>query len=611
MKKILNFLCAIVLFFGFTAGVHAVDKTITFTSSTTFSNNANIRFDNAGSTYKTAKLGNGTTVMAYCFNHQLEAPLPGSKLTLRSLTANEQSKINSFIYILNNGWNGSTWNRSGNFTNEEKYYITQLTIWGLQGTDGGGIDLSKLNANTTKKTSLKNAAVKFLADAKANSKQEPVTLGLAPTTANLTLSSDKKYYVTSNFKVTGTGYSKYKVTLDGAPTGTDIYVPLNNVTKKSGDTINAGKEFYVRVPVSKVTKDISFTVKVDIAGTVQELYIYEFNKTVQDIGVPVTKTVSLAKSATIKAEVRGGLSVKKVSINAAGEESDLKDVTITVTNSSGAVVAKWNTSSENPKVINNLPLGTYTVHEESAPAGYTKSDDVKVTVKANSVVEVKLQNTKDRKPIYISKQDATTGTELPGAHLVLKDALGNLVEEWTSTNTPHLVSKQLTPGKYVLSETIAPEGYQKTTETVSFIVNNDGGVDTPVIMKNKPVTSVKISKQDITTKKELPGAKLAVKDANGNVVDEWVSTTTPHYLPEDLPAGKYTLIERIAPEGYGLSEEIVEFEITNDGIEKTVVMTNSPIPVTADIPVPLIVVGAVAAVGLALFSMFKVGKQEA
>ena len=130
-------------------------------------------------------------------------------------------------------------------------------------------------------------------------------------------------------------------------------------------------------------------------------------------------------------------------------------------------------------------------------------------------------------------------------------------------------------------------------------------------MKNKPVTSVKISKQDITTKKELPGAKLAVKDANGNVVDEWVSTTTPHYLPEDLPAGKYTLIERIAPEGYGLSEEIVEFEITNDGIEKTVVMTNSPIPVTADIPVPLIVVGAVAAVGLALFSMFKVGKQEA
>ena len=611
MKKIFKFLCTIVLFFGFATGVHAVDKTITFTASKTFSDNNNIRFDNAGSTYKTAKLGNGSTVMAYCFNHQLEAPPVNSKLTLRDLTANEKSKINSFIYILNNGWNGKTWQRSGSFTDEEKYYITQLTIWGLQGLDGGGIDLDTLNANNDKKKTLKNAAISFLKDAKAHSTQEPVALTLQPSTNNLTLSSDGKYYVTSNFKVGGSGYSKYKVTLSGAPTGTDIYVPVNKVSKKSGDTINAGKDFYVRVPASKLTKDISFTVKVDVAGTVQELYVYEFNKTVQDIGVPVTKTVTKSATATVTASLRGALSVKKVSVNAAGQEADLKDVEITVTNSSGTVVAKWNTATENPKVISNLPLGTYTIHEVSAPAGYTKASDIKVSVEPNKTKEIKLVNVKDRKPIYISKTDATTGAELPGATLVLKDALGNKIEEWVSTSTPHLVSKQLTPGKYVLTETIAPEGYQKTTETVTFIVNSDGGVDNKVEMKNKPVTSVKISKQDITTKKELPGAKLVVKDKDGKVVDEWTSTTTPHYLPETLAAGKYKLIETIAPEGYGISEEVIDFEITNDGVEQTVVMYNSPIPVTADIPIPLIIVGAVAAVGLALFSMFKVSKQEA
>ena len=36
--------------------------------------------------------------------------------------------------------------------------------------------------------------------------------------------------------------------------------------------------------------------------------------------------------------------------------------------------------------------------------------------------------------------------------------------------------------------------------------------------KKPTTTKVKISKQDITDKKELPGAKLVIKDANGNVL---------------------------------------------------------------------------------------------
>ena len=897
MRKMLKYLSFILLFlftFASVSSARAVDKTITFTESRYFSNNANITFyPVAGSTYKTAKLGNGTTVMAYCFNHQLEAPPINSKLTLRNLSANENKKINSFIYILNNGWNGKTWNRTEEdknhtFTNDEKYYITQLTIWGLQGTDGGGVDLSTLTENNTRRKAIKNASIRFLRDAKANSSQSPVKMSISPTSSGLTLSSDKKYYVTSTFKVPGSGYSKYSVTLSGAPTGTQIYVPLNNVTKKSGDTINAGKDFYVRIPAANVTSNVSFTIKLKAAGSQQTLVIYEFKGNYQDIGVPVTENKTVTATATVSAKMVGALKVRKVYVNAAKQKLDLKNVVITVTNSSGAVVAKWNTKDQNPKTITNLPLGKYTIKEVSAPAGYVKSKDIQVTVQPNKTEEITLENTKtpnpiyiskqdattgkelpgaklvlknssgtkieewtstttphvvskqltpgkytltetiapegyikttetvtftvdndgnvsgkvvmknkpkskisiskqdittktelpgaklvlknsngsvveewtsgstphviskalaagtytltetiaptgyqvstetikftvdangnvaapvvmynkpkDKTPVYISKQDATTGTELPGAHLVLKDSKGNVVEEWdsattphlvskelsagnytltetiapkgyqlttetvtftvdsegkvakpvvmynkpkenkpvyiskqdattgselagahlvlkdslgttieewTSTNSPHLVSKQLTPGKYTLTETIAPDGYIKTTETVSFTVNSDGGVDKPVVMKNKPATSVKISKQDITTSKELPGAKLTVKNAKGEIIDEWVSTTTPHYLPADLPAGKYTLIETKSPEGYGLSDEIVDFEVLDNGVPQTVVMTNSPIPVTADIPMPLIIAGIVAAVGFAGFSMVKFSKQGA
>ena len=90
---------------------------------------------------------------------------------------------------------------------------------------------------------------------------------------------------------------------------------------------------------------------------------------------------------------------------------------------------------------------------------------------------------------------------------------------------------------------------------------------------------VEISKQDITTKTELPGATLIVKDAAGNEIDRWVSGYTPHYI--ELEVGNYTLTEIQAPSGYDLSYEVVNFTV-NDTKEITrVVMYNSKTPNTA------------------------------
>ena len=61
----------------------------------------------------------------------------------------------------------------------------------------------------------------------------------------------------------------------------------------------------------------------------------------------------------------------------------------------------------------------------------------------------------------------------------------------------------LKPGKYTLTETIAPKGYKLSTETVTFIVNEDGTVSSKVIMYNKPETIVHVPKtgtfKNITT----------------------------------------------------------------------------------------------------------------
>ena len=196
--------------------------------------------------------------------------------------------------------------------------------------------------------------------------------------------------------------------------------------------------------------------------------------------------------------------------------------------------------------------------------------------------------------LEISKTDITNGKELPGAHLVIKDGNGNVVEEWDSTDKPHYVEK-LPIGRYTLVETKPADGYV-TAESIEFEVKDTPEIQT-VEMKDD-VTKVEISKQDITTKKELPGAKLEIRDEDGKTIEKWVSEKKPHYI-EKLKVGKYTLVETTAPNGYEVSEA-VRFEVDDTGEIQHVVMYDtpkSPNPKTGDpfAPGTLIPIAAAAA----------------
>ena len=146
------------------------------------------------------------------------------------------------------------------------------------------------------------------------------------------------------------------------------------------------------------------------------------------------------------------------------------------------------------------------------------------------------------------------------------------MEKWTSTDEPHYI-EMLPIGKYTLHEEKAPDGYV-TAKDVPFEV-----LDTAEIQKvemKDDVTKVEISKTDITTGKELPGAELTILDENGKEVEKWTSTDKPHYI-EKLPVGKYTLREVSAPDGYLVAED-VSFEVTDDAKIHKVEMKDEPKP---------------------------------
>lgn len=243
--------------------------------------------------------------------------------------------------------------------------------------------------------------------------------------------------------------------------------------------------------------------------------------------------------------------------------------------------------------FDKIPYGEYIVREIEAPTGYILSDEsYPVTISEyGEIIEITAVN----KPITveISKQDVY-GNELAGAEMQLENSDGEVVDKWTSDGTNHVVT-ELPAGDYTLKEIAAPDGYVIATD-IKFTVDVYGNVTVenvdstavsengnPLIVMVDDTTKVKISKRDITTDKELAGATLQIIDKDGNVVDEWVSTTEPHFIEAELTAGeKYTLHEAAAPDGYVIAND-VEFTVNSDGTVTKVVMYDEHTP---DLEIP-------------------------
>lgn len=125
-------------------------------------------------------------------------------------------------------------------------------------------------------------------------------------------------------------------------------------------------------------------------------------------------------------------------------------------------------------------------------------------------------------------------------------------------------------GRYRIVEVKAPAGYllDSTPMEVTFTYEGQQIAWQVVDATNTNLrTSVDISKQDITNGKELPGAKLEIRDTDGNLVEGWTSTKTPHTVRGLELEKEYTLTEKRAPDGYAEAENIV-FKLVQEGTEQ-------------------------------------------
>ena len=216
--------------------------------------------------------------------------------------------------------------------------------------------------------------------------------------------------------------------------------------------------------------------------------------------------------------------------------------------------------------IADLPIrAKYYLKEIYAPDGYvraTETQEFTFEYQGDKTTQAVYEFTFEdvQTSVELSKADLTDGKELPGASLQILDSTGTVVEEWISTEEPHMIRGLLVGETYILVETKPADGYT-TAESIEFKVEDTAEVQKHQMLDD--VTKVEISKTDMTDSKEVPGAKLTILDKDGKVVESWVSDKDPHMV-EKLPVGTYTLREEQAPDGYLIAEE-VSFEVKDTG----------------------------------------------
>ena len=238
--------------------------------------------------------------------------------------------------------------------------------------------------------------------------------------------------------------------------------------------------------------------------------------------------------------------------------------------------------------------------------------------------------------VEISKRAITGDDEVPGAELKVctkadytsnKEnctpikTVNNKNVKWISGVAPK-IWRGIVPGDYAIVETIAPSGYSKISTAVEFKLAADGKVTGKTVAKvtsgeesrdivvvKDTLNKVTVSKTDMATTKELPGATISIcravvageidesipeqstetdsdateeskftsdkyvvnKDTgecipvllNDGTRAQWVSTDKPKEIV-GLPAGLYYLVEKISPAKYSTAESLL-FRMNDDG----------------------------------------------
>lgn len=282
-------------------------------------------------------------------------------------------------------------------------------------------------------------------------------------------------------------------------------------------------------------------------------------------GNPITSDQDHQFGAQFKIERLNILSVT-------GNNWDVVDIDPNTTNQKGDLIIK------------SLPVGIYRATEITAPTDYILDQTPSYFIVAKTangqipIVEVTITN-------YQGAAELTKTTEsgqpLAGAEFDVVNEKGEAVNEQAliSDDGGIVRATGLAPGSYYFKETKAPKGYLVNSTQVPFEIaaKQTGEPDTVTVQPDgsTPLSvidylgSASIKKTD-EAGNSLAGAEFDVLDEEGQVVNsrKLVSQSDGSVSIDQLSPGKYSFVERKAPDGYLLNTKPVDFTIDDQAAGK-------------------------------------------
>ncbi len=517
---------------------------------------------------------------AFCLQHKKRSPSSGA--VSDSTSPYNNPKVLKALYY---GWGGpGQW--SGFNGKESGIVLTSLLL-----------DTYYSNGNHSGATSNGVSFNAFKAFVESQPTPPGQTVGFSKTTLSSKWNVKEKKQITEDVTITGDSGDSLTFTV---PSGATLVTKEGN--KKTGSvTLNAGTTFHFEAP-STVTGNWS-SGNVGVGWKYQALIITfprEDGHSTQDVGqLQKFRDPEIKTSLSVKWLDFGSIELKKIN-----EKSEFIDGAKFVLKSFDAATGYDGDGIEytvkNGKLlINPVPVGTYTLTEVESPdhhAGTVPSFQVVVN-KGQMTEQIVVNRLKPTGDIVINKLDQDTGAGIEGVEFTVYAAeeiydtvsfkklydKGDKIKTGKTDAAGKCTIAGLPMGKMYVQEVKEADGYVPNDKKYSFEFRQQD-YTTKVYTHEETIENVQtkttISKVDATTGEELPGATLQVIDPeDDSVIEEWVSTDTPHVIRGLIYGKEYILKETIGPRTHEVASEI-KFKV---GADEKVEMKDEPIKIKGQI----------------------------
>ncbi|WP_283697827.1 SpaA isopeptide-forming pilin-related protein [Clostridium perfringens] len=251
----------------------------------------------------------------------------------------------------------------------------------------------------------------------------------------------------------------------------------------------------------------------------------------------------------------------------------LENIEFKVTALDGFMKGKtWNLKSDDKGLVSlkGLEYGNYRVDEVKTLWNYVlNKEPIFFSVKENGkTIKLQMTNKKIRGSVELFKFDKDTNRPLEGVKFDLLNG-DKKVGTYTTDNTGKITVNNLEAGNYTWVEVEAIDHYNKVDKKYDFNIYKDGQLEKIDVANTVKTGELDFTKTDITTGDTIDGAKVKItglEPQNKHINIEFTSSKEGNKF--NLPEGKYTFEEILAPEGYRINKEVGTFEIKDGQITK-------------------------------------------